>query len=125
MTAIEPSSGMRDAFNKNEGLIPFLSGDASKTNIVVKDGSFGEIPVPDASIDLIVGEYLSIPLSDLQCHLSSVEARELEDVTHLAAFSDTYLSDFRFRTSLFLQAHNVSTGHTQPTTPRSPNSLEY
>ncbi|KAK9894302.1 S-adenosyl-L-methionine-dependent methyltransferase [Cystobasidium minutum MCA 4210] len=56
LIAIEPSSGMREAFNKNEGLLPYLSNnDAQKPNVQVKDGSFGEIPVPDGSVDIIVG----------------------------------------------------------------------
>jgi hypothetical protein len=61
ITAIEPSSGMREAFTKNENLKQFQSsgnGDDGPVppRLEVKDGSFAEIPVPDASVDLIVGE---------------------------------------------------------------------
>lgn len=52
ITAVEPSSGMRDAFNKYEGLQP----SPERPEIKIIDGSFGEIPVADASIDVIVGE---------------------------------------------------------------------
>lgn len=59
ITAVEPSSGMRQAFNSNEGLTTFI-GDVhdgkKKPYIQVKDGSFGDIPVPDGSIDIIIGK---------------------------------------------------------------------
>lgn len=55
--AIEPSPGMREAFNKNEGLSQYLNGtNDGKASIEVRDGSFGEIPVPDGSVDLVVGK---------------------------------------------------------------------
>lgn len=62
LIAIEPSSGMREGFNKNEGLIPYLSSsspsstaEGGKPTVEVRDGSFGEIPAADGTIDLIIG----------------------------------------------------------------------
>lgn len=49
---------MRQAFEKNEGLVQYINKDAQSDGlqVSVQDGSFGDIPVPDASVDIIIGE---------------------------------------------------------------------
>lgn len=49
ISAVEPSSGMREGFNKNEAL------HQEPVGVSIVDGSFAELPFPDASADLVIG----------------------------------------------------------------------
>ncbi|CAD6586148.1 MAG: hypothetical protein CYPHOPRED_003429 [Cyphobasidiales sp. Tagirdzhanova-0007] len=51
ITAIEPSSGMREAFLRN----PLFRTPDRKPRVDIFDGGFAEIPVKDGSVDIIVG----------------------------------------------------------------------
>lgn len=51
--AVEPSSGMREGFRKQEDL---QSRPGAAPEVEVVDGSFADIPVGSASVDLVVGE---------------------------------------------------------------------
>lgn len=47
---------MRQAFEKNDGLIKYISaGEDAKPRVSVENGSFGDIPVSDASVDILIG----------------------------------------------------------------------
>lgn len=52
ITAVEPASGMREAFSKNA---IFENQPGRKPQVEIVDGSFAEIPVATGSADIVVG----------------------------------------------------------------------